>query len=229
VPATRKARKKVVTYLRVSTQRQGISGLGIEAQRKSVIDFLNGEGWEHVGEYVEVESGRNNERPELQRALRAARIHRATLVVARLDRLSRNAAFLLSLRDSGVDVRFADMPVADALVVGVMALVAEWEREQISKRTKAALAAAKVRGTTLGKPENLANAGAGRQQSAAVRTAKADRWAQDLEEVVMDLQTKGATTLQELADGLTAGGWPTPRGSSVWSRAQVQRLLARLA
>jgi DNA invertase Pin-like site-specific DNA recombinase len=219
---------KVVTYLRVSTQRQGLDGLGIEAQRRAVEVFLNGNGWEHVAEYVEVESGRTKERHELQRALKACRVHRATLVVSRLDRLSRNASFLLSLRDAGVDVRFADMPSADRLVVGILAMVAEWEAAQISARTKAALAAAKARGTILGRPENLRNAEAGQKASAELRTARANRWAEDLRDTVEELRAQGANTLQALADALTAQGLATPRGSTVWSSAQAQRLLQRL-
>jgi DNA invertase Pin-like site-specific DNA recombinase len=219
---------KVVTYLRVSTQQQGIEGLGIEAQRKAVEDFLNGNGWELVGEFVEVESGRKKDRPELDKALKACRIHRATLVVSRLDRLARNAAFLLNLLDAGVDVKFADMPWADKFAIGIMAMVAEWEAEQVSKRTRAALAAAKARGVKLGRPENLRNRQKGTQESVRVRQEKAQAWAEDLEEAVRELQAQGASTLQELADGLTEGGWPTPRGGRVWSRAQVSRLLKRL-
>jgi DNA invertase Pin-like site-specific DNA recombinase len=220
---------RVVTYLRVSTQRQGMDGLGIEAQRKAVEEFLNGNGWELVAEFVEVESGRRNDRPELQKALRTCRIHKATLVVSRLDRLSRNAAFLLSLKEAGVDVRFADLPTADRLVVGIMAMLAEWEAEQISKRTKSALAAAKARGTPLGNPANLRNAEAGQKASAELRTARADRWAEDLRETVEELRAGGASSLQDYAAGLMALGMPTPRGSEVWTRAQVNRLLKRLA
>src|SRR5690606_4573830 len=116
--------------------------------------------------------------------------------------LSRNAAVLLSLRDSGVDVKFADMPQADSFVVGVMAVVAEWEAQQVSKRTKAALAAAKARGTALGKPENLSNREAGTKASAKVRQGRAQGWAEDLREVVEELRAQGATTLQQIADGL---------------------------
>jgi DNA invertase Pin-like site-specific DNA recombinase len=221
--------QRVVTYLRVSTQRQGLDGLGIEAQRRAVEQFLNGNDSELVGEYVEVESGRRSDRPELGKALKASRIHRATLVVARLDRLSRNASFLLSLRDAGVDVKFADMPQADSFVVGIMAMVAQWEAEQISKRTKAALAAAKSRGTKLGRPENLRNHRAGQKASAELRAAKADRWAEDLRETVDELRAQGATTLQALANELTEAGVPTPRGAKTWTKVQVSRLLKRLS
>src|SRR4051794_13540802 len=119
---------KFVSYLRVSTAKQGRSGLGLEAQRQAVAEHLNGGRWTLVAEHVEVESGRRNDRPALAKALADCRIHGATLIVAKLDRLSRNAAFLLTLRDSGVQFVAADMPQANALTVGILAVVAEAER-----------------------------------------------------------------------------------------------------
>jgi DNA invertase Pin-like site-specific DNA recombinase len=223
-----KNRRKVVTYLRVSTRNQGIDGLGIDAQRQAVHDLLHGEGWNQVAEFIEVESGRRDQRPKLQEALRLCRIHRATLIVSRLDRLSRNPTFLLNLLDSGVEVRFADMPRADRFVIGVMAMVAEWEAEQISGRTRAALAAAKARGVKLGTPENLTNRDKGNRESAIVRQEQAAGRAEDLRPVVEELRRGGASTLQAIADGLMAAGFPTPRGAQVWSRSQVRRLLERL-
>jgi DNA invertase Pin-like site-specific DNA recombinase len=147
-----------------------------------------------------VESGRRNERPQLRDALRLCRIHRATLVVSRLDRLSRNPAFLLNLLDSGVEVRFADMPRTDRFVIGVMAMVAEWE--QISGRTRAALAAAKARDMKLGTPEDLTNREKGNRESVIVRQQQAALWTEDLRPVVEELRRGGAATLQALADGL---------------------------
>ena len=141
---------RFVSYLRVSTQRQGRSGLGLEAQRKAVADYLNGGRWRLVSELIEVESGANANRPKLAEALALCRSHRATLVVAKLDRLARDAHFLLGLQKAGVDFVAADMPSANRMTVGIMALVAEEERRMISARTKAALAAAKVRGVKLG-------------------------------------------------------------------------------
>ncbi len=147
-------RGKFVAYYRVSTDKQGRSGLGLEAQRQAVRDRLDGGAWQLVGEYTEVESGRRKARPELTKALTACKRHRAKLVVAKLDRLSRNAGFLLALLDSGVEVLFADMPqipgAMGKFVIGVMAQVAELEAGLISERTKAALAAAKARGVRLG-------------------------------------------------------------------------------
>lgn len=142
---------KFVAYLRVSTARQGRSGLGLEAQQEAVQQFVRSRGGKIIApEFVEVETGKRNDRPELMKALKRCRVTGAALVVAKLDRLSRNAAFLMTLRDSGVDFVAADLPEANTLTVGVMAVVAQHEREAISQRTKAALAAAKVRGTTLG-------------------------------------------------------------------------------
>jgi DNA invertase Pin-like site-specific DNA recombinase len=141
---------KFVAYYRVSTQKQGKSGLGLDGQRQAVESFLNGGNWKLVGEFTEVESGKRDDRPELTRAMHQARLTGATLLVAKLDRLSRDAAFLLNLSKSGIEVRACDMPDANTMMFGVMALVAQHERELISKRTKDALAAAKVRGTPLG-------------------------------------------------------------------------------
>ena len=139
-----------VSYLRVSTRGQGQSGLGLDAQRKAVTDYLNGGRWSLIDEYVEVESGANDERPELAKALALCRVHNATLVIAKLDRLSRDAHFLLGLQKAGVKFVAADMPEANEMIVGIMAVVAQVERRMISARTKAALQAAKARGVTLG-------------------------------------------------------------------------------
>jgi DNA invertase Pin-like site-specific DNA recombinase len=141
---------RFVSYLRVSTARQGRSGLGLEAQRKAVADYLNGGDWKLLAEVVEVESGKLTDRPKLAEALRLCRVHNATLVIAKLDRLSRDAHFLLGLEKAGVDFVAADMPHANRLTVGIMAMVADEERRAISKRTKEALAAAKARGVRLG-------------------------------------------------------------------------------
>ncbi len=139
-----------VSYLRVSTARQGQSGLGMEAQRKAVSDYLNDGQWQHIAEFVEVESGKNNDRVELAKAMALCRLRNATLVIAKIDRLSRDAHFLLGLQKAGVRFVAADMPEANEMVVGIMAVVAQAERKMISARTKAALAAAKTRGINLG-------------------------------------------------------------------------------
>src|SRR5215218_1403441 len=139
-----------VAYYRVSTERQGKSGLGLDAQRKAVEDFLNGGNWRLVAEFTEIESGKQADRPALAKAFQACRLRRAKLVIAKLDRLSRDAHFLLGLEKAGIDFVAADMPNANRLTVGIMAMVAEEERRMISARTKAALAQAKARGVKLG-------------------------------------------------------------------------------
>ena len=162
-----------VSYLRVSTGRQGRSGLGLEAQRKSVEDFLNGGHWQLVKEFVEIESGKktDRQRPVLAEAIKACRLYGAKLVIAKLDRLSRNAHFLLGLKEAGVDFVAADLPTANRLTVGIMAMVAEVEGRMISERTKAALAAARRRGVQLGgynkNPKLTAQARAAGQQANA--------------------------------------------------------------
>src|SRR5437868_4979419 len=143
---------KIVSYLRVSTAKQGSSGLGLEAQRAAIKAYADRMQAKVGKEFVEVESGKLNARPELGAALHLAKVTGSVLVIAKLDRLSRNAAFLLALRDSGVQFIAADMPDANNLTVGIMALVAQQEREAISKRTKEALQAAKKRGKVLGNP-----------------------------------------------------------------------------
>ena len=143
---------KFVAYFRVSTDKQGKSGLGLEAQRNAVLDYLNGGRWSLVQEFVEVESGKHSDRPQLTAALAACKKHKAKLVIAKLDRLSRNLAFIATLMESGVEFVAVDNPHATKLTVHILAAVAEHEREMISERTRAALRAAKARGTQLGNP-----------------------------------------------------------------------------
>lgn len=220
---------KFVSYLRVSTDRQGKSGLGLEAQRQAVADYLNGGAWELVAEFVEVESGKRNDRPELDRALAACRLHRATLVVAKLDRLARNAHFLLGLKEAGVEFIAVDMPTANRLTVGIMAMVAEEEARMISARTRAALAAAKARGVVLGNPCNLTAEGQrkgnerGNQRKAEIAASRAN----DLAPILQALQTQGITSANSIAAELNARGVPAARGGK-WQAVQVQRVLERI-
>jgi DNA invertase Pin-like site-specific DNA recombinase len=222
------AEGKFVAYLRVSTARQGRSGLGLEAQRKSVDDFLNGGSWKVIREFVEVESGKKaDNRPQLAKALQACRVHGAKLVIAKLDRLSRDAHFLLGLDKAGVDFVCADMPSANRLTVGIMAMVAEEERRMISERTKAALAAAKRRGVVLGGYRGGKLTTKARKAGSAAGKAKADARAADLADTVKELQASGSASLRAIADGIDARGIPTAKGGK-WAPTQVMRLLERI-
>lgn len=219
-----------VAYYRVSTDRQGKSGLGLEAQQKAVEDYLNGGSWRLVASFTEVESGRNNGRPELTKALAACRVHNATLVIAKLDRLSRNARFLLELQEAGVKFVAVDMPHADNFTVGVLALVAQKEAEMISQRTKAALSAAKARGVKLGGDRgNLTRKerSKGTASSAEARSAKADNRARDLAPILNELRAAGQS-FAGMAEALNERGIRSPRGS-LWSAMSVRREFQRLA
>ena len=177
-----------------------------------------------------MESGRKADRPELAKALHHAKVTGATLVIAKLDRLSRNAAFLLALRDSGVRFIAVDMPEANDLTVGIMALVAEAEREAISRRTKEALAVAKARGVKLGNPngaESLRRAGKGGVALRAAVSANAAAFAADLAPVIADSRVAGYTSLRSVAAELTARGIRTRRGG-VWGVGNVKGLFARI-
>jgi DNA invertase Pin-like site-specific DNA recombinase len=233
---------KFVSYLRVSTQKQGRSGLGLEAQRHDVETYLNGGRWKLIQELVEVESGkRSDNRPQLQKALSLCRIHRATLVVAKLDRLARNVAFISALMEAGVEFVACDMPAANKMTIHVMAAMAEQEARAISARTIAALAAAKARGKVLGgkrelrRPEgepadtprvewNVASvADKGRAEGLLVRRKMRDRFLGDILPMIQDKQRQGMTQRQ-IAESLNADDAKTPRGGR-WSSGLVCRVL----
>ena len=219
---------KLIAYFRVSTAQQGRSGLGLEAQREAVDAYARGVGGEVAAAFTEVESGKRNDRPELDKALRMADVLGATLVIAKLDRLSRNAAFLLTLRDSGVRFVCADMPHADNLTIGVLALVAQQEREAISKRTREALQAAKRRGVRLGNPkgaEALRRAGKGNKAGTDAAAAKARAHAAKVLPVVAELRAAGAESLGALARALNDRGVRTLHGKA-WHKTSVRNLLA---
>jgi DNA invertase Pin-like site-specific DNA recombinase len=218
---------KFVAYYRVSTQKQGRSGLGLAAQRQAVADYLNGGDWKIVGEFTEVESGKKSDRPELAKAFAMCRLHGAKLVIAKLDRLSRDAHFLLGLKNAGVDFVAADMPDANRLTVGIMAIIAEDEARRISERTKAALQAAKKRGVKLGGFRGAMPTARMRKLSAEALRARADAKAADLAPIIKELQAAGKTSLRAIAAGLNEAGIPTARGGE-WSSAQVMRILERL-
>lgn len=219
---------KFISYLRVSTQRQGKSGLGLEAQREAVSSYLNGGNWTLVEEVLEVESGKRNDRPQLARALSLCRIHGARLLVAKLDRLARNVAFISTLMESGVDFEAVDLPQANKLTVHIMAAMAEHEAAMISTRTKAALVAAKARGTKLG--GHRRNSGRihskGCSASAIVRREKASRRASDLLPLIESIRSNGNPSLRGIAAALNQRGVSTARGGE-WSAIQVQRLLSK--
>ena len=222
-----------ISYLRVSTTKQGISGLGIEGQREAVRVFLNGGRWRIVEEFVEVESGKRSDRPALAQALAAARLHRIPLVVARVDRLTRSLGFLTRLLESGVDVRFCDLPdiagPTGRFMLQQMAAVAELEAGLISSRTRAALRAAKARGKVLGGFRGWTVDDAARRASVAVRQAKADARAADLAPIVAVLRSTGVTSLNGIGKALAERGITAAKGGEAWSPAQVSRLLNRLA
>lgn len=219
---------KFVAYYRVSTGKQKLSGLGLAAQQHAVREYLNGGKWKLLEEVTEVESGKHSDRPQLALALALCRLHKATLVVAKLDRLARNVHFLSGLMESGVEFHACDTPGANRFTIHVLAAVAENEAQSISARTKAALAAAKARGTVLGGDRgNLTDAlrKRARKNSAKVRQQQAAKRASDLMPIIQKLRAGGATSLRQLAGALTAHGIPAPRGGE-WQAVQVQRVLA---
>ncbi|QCI92122.1 recombinase family protein [Novosphingobium sp. EMRT-2] len=236
---------RAVAYYRVSTAAQSRSGLGLEAQRAAVESLCSSRGWELTAPpFTEVESGKRDDRPELAKALHRAKVTGATLVVAKLDRLSRNVAFLAALQESGVRFVAADMPEANELTVHIMAAVAQAERKAISKRTKEALQAAKARGTftkangdpyksgqRLGNPNGAAalqRAGKGNGKAIETVRAEAAQRAEELRPIVDDMRARGIDTLSGIAAGLNEGGFVTPRGGR-WHASSVRNLVARLA
>lgn len=216
---------RFVAYYRVSTAQQGRSGLGLEAQRVAVAVFLNGGDWVLSAEFTEVESGkRDTNRPQLGKALEACRLTGAVLVIAKLDRLSRDAHFLLGLQKAGVEFIAVDLPNANRLTVGIMALVAQEEREAISARTRAALAAAKARGVQLGgwKGGPKVDTAAGRE----AQRQQAEAFAQSVGGIVLPLWQQGVS-LRGIASEMAARGIRTTRGGQ-WSAAAVRSVLGRL-
>ena len=203
----------------------------MEAQR-AVANYPNGGEWRIVAEFTEVESGRRSDRPELDKALAAARLHRCPLVVSKVDRLTRSVAFLSRLLEAGVDVRFADLPQIEGatgrFLLQQMVAVAELEAGMISTRTKAALAAAKKRGTVLGGFRGKVPTAKHRALSAAIRQRKADGRAADIAPTIKALQAAGATSLRAIAAGLNAQRIPTARGDGEWTATQVMRVLERI-
>ena len=221
---------RYVSYLRVSTARQGKDGLGIAAQRQAVTAYVRSAGGdpEVLAEYVEQESGKRNDRPQLAKAMEHCRLAGARLVIAKLDRLSRNAAFLLNLKEAGVDFVAADMPDASEMTIGILAVVAQAERKMISDRTKAALAAAKSRGTKLGNPNGAAHLrGRGNGEAVVGLMRRADERAATFRNTLHALAGEGITTARGVANALNSKGYPSPRGG-LWTATAVQRLRSRI-
>jgi len=220
-----------ISYLRVSTQKQGQSGLGLEAQRKAVDDYLNGGDWNVIEEVVEIESGKNNKRPKLLEAIELCKSTGATLVVAKIDRLARDAAFLLNLRNAGINFIAADMPEANRLTIGIMALVAEQEQEAISTRIKEALAAAKARGVQLGAYRDGKFVGRvgtreDAQRASEGRTALYRLRAEAKSDNIARIDPDGSMSLREIAKKLNDDRVPTVSGKGIWNASSVRRLKA---
>jgi DNA invertase Pin-like site-specific DNA recombinase len=215
---------RFVSYVRVSTTGQGRSGLGLEAQREAVARHVAGAGGRIVAEYVEVESGKRSDRPQLAAALAECRRHRAVLLIARLDRLARNVRFIAGLMETGVPFVACDMPNATPFMLHIHAAVAEEEGRAISARTKAALAAARARGVKLGNPQLRAGSPELARAAAAAKAAQARDRAMDLAPIIAEVRAAGVTTLAGIARALAARGVPTPSGRGAWSPATVLRL-----
>lgn len=219
--------RPVVTYIRVSTSRQGRSGLGIEAQRDALARFAGGEGFELVAEFVEIETGKGSDaldrRPQLAAALSKARALRCPVMVAKLDRLSRDVHFISGLMTHRVAFLVSELgPEVDPFVLHLYAALAEKERALISARTKAALAAAKVKGVKLGNPRIEA----ARVRAVASIQAEADRAASNVSPIVAEIKKSGACTLRAIAEALNSRGVPTSRGGR-WYATSVRNVLGR--
>ncbi len=219
---------KFVAYYRVSTDKQQRSGLGLEAQQELVRNFLNGGRWSVIGEFTEIESGTRKHlknRPMLKAALELARKQKATLVVAKLDRLARDVQFISTLLNSNIKFICADMPEADRTFLQMVSVFSEYEAKRISERTTEALAALKRQGKKLGSPTPEI----GSAEGVRVIKANANAYAEKVGPIVRDIIRKtGSSTLREIAAALTDRGVETPRGNIDWRASQVSNLLKRI-
>ncbi len=216
---------KYITYIRVSTQRQGESGLGLEAQRETVRHYAETKKSIIISEYLEIESGKNDNRPELLKAINQSKQTGATLLIAKLDRLSRNVSFIFTLKDTGVQFECCDIPDANTLTIGIFATMAQFERERISERTKAALKAKKEQGYKLGSPQNLTSKG--RAKGAESNRLKAKQSEENMRAKAFAVSLRDSnSSLSIIANSLNNNGFKTRRGGE-WSKATVSRLLSR--
>jgi DNA invertase Pin-like site-specific DNA recombinase len=218
---------KFVAYHRVSTQKQGRSGLGLEAQKASIVEYIRTVNGVLCAEFTEVETGKRKDRPELGAALAQCRLQGATLIVAKLDRLARNVAFVSNLMESGCEFCAADFPQANRFMIHLLAAVGEYEAKLISDRTKAALQSARRRGVNLGgnRGNILEVQRKGSRMGNEVRSAKAQQRANDLRPLIAEIQANGSGSLREIAAQLNARGIQTARGGE-WSPTAVMRVLA---
>lgn len=214
---------RYVAYLRVSTEKQGAQGYGLSAQRQAIQNYLSGNTSELLEEFVEVESGKKNDRPELLRAINRCKNSRATLIIAKLDRLSRNVAFIANLMDAGIDFTACDNPYANRLTIHILAAIAEHEREMISLRTKEALAAAKVKGVRLGGCRGTTVTDAMRHRSVATRRARSGEYAANVLPVVLEHLDAGHS-LNGTARILNQKKIVTINGGK-WTATSVKRVL----
>ena len=220
-----------ISYCRVSTDQQGIRGLGIEAQRAAIAAYVDRSGGELIEEYVEVESGKRADRPQLRESLAACQRLGARLIIAKLDRLSRSVSFIANILESRADFVIVDLPDANRLTIHIMAAVAENEREMISKRTKAALQAAKARGVKLGNPRGIQKdaAARGRKLGQDARTEKARKFALMMYGTIRKLQGAGLS-LNAIAKRLNDEGTLTASGKSgSWTATAVRNIIRQAA
>jgi DNA invertase Pin-like site-specific DNA recombinase len=217
---------RFISYHRVSTEKQGRSGLGLEAQKKAVADYLNGGEWELLHEFVEIESGRRKDRPQLKAALDMCRREKATLVIAKLDRLARNVAFVATLLEGRIKFVCCDMPEADSTMLHIYSAMAEREAIKTSERTIAALAAAKARGRQLGWsiPSRREEQRIASKNGAAANSSHAQRFASNVLPIVESIRAAGICSLAAIAGALNARGVATARGGR-WHSSTVQRLI----
>jgi DNA invertase Pin-like site-specific DNA recombinase len=220
------SKQRFIAYYRVSTNKQKKSGLGLAAQKEAVSIFINSGNHKLVREFKEVESGKNDDRRQLNEALQLCKLTNSKLLIAKLDRLSRNVAFLAGLMESKVGFVCCDIPEANELTIHIMAAVAQDERKRISERTKAALKAAKARGTKLGNPNLAKVRNSDITQANKKRIEIASQVANELMPIINNIRSEGSTSLREIAAELNQLGITTARGSE-WQATSVSRILSR--